>query len=154
MCRVSTAPTATAGRSGLNWKKFSLSIRSVSQYPRASLDLPTDRTTSSPAKPPPRMRRRFFSMSKIIRCLAEEVKVPLSWRHGHAAAEPSAAEFPALADHRTRGLGAGRVLHHPLGPPPHADQPHARRDRPFSRSGDHALTGPGHGAAVVGDPQF
>ncbi len=31
MCRVSTAPTATAGSSGLNWKKFSLSTSSVSQ---------------------------------------------------------------------------------------------------------------------------
>src|ERR1044072_7427409 len=43
MCRVSTAPTATAGRSGLNWKKFSLSTRSVSQYPRAAREPPTPR---------------------------------------------------------------------------------------------------------------
>src|SRR5229473_918003 len=55
MCRVSTAPTATAGRSGLNWKKFSLSTRSVSQYPRAAREPPIARATSSPPNPPPRL---------------------------------------------------------------------------------------------------
>jgi len=42
---VSTAPTATAGSSGLNWKKFSLSIRRVSQYSRAARERPIARAT-------------------------------------------------------------------------------------------------------------
>src|SRR5262245_34647178 len=62
MCRVSTAPTATAGSSGLNWKKFSLSMSSVSQYPRAVPDRAIARPTSSPPKPPPRMSRRCPAM--------------------------------------------------------------------------------------------
>src|SRR6185436_5019261 len=66
MWRVSTDPTATAGRSGLNWKKFSLSMRSVSQYSRAAFDLLIDRATSSPVNPPPRIRRRFFCMASRI----------------------------------------------------------------------------------------
>src|SRR6267378_3524897 len=66
MCRVSTDPTATAGRSGLNWKKFSLSTRSVSQWSRAARERPTERATSSPANPPPRMRSRFFAIGPRI----------------------------------------------------------------------------------------
>src|SRR6185295_1888558 len=101
MCRVSTAPTATAGRGGLNWKKFSLSMRSVSQYARASLDFPMDRATSRPANPPPRMRRRFFGMGKEYHRLAVDARGPYLRRHGRSAAAATAAviesadEFPA-----------------------------------------------------------
>src|SRR2546428_13326892 len=87
MWRVSTAPTATAGRRGLNWKKFSLSMRSVSQYSRAAFDLPIARATSSPANPPPRIRSRFF-------CIGREY---------HAARGPGAA--------RTAGSSVSGAFH-------------------------------------------
>src|SRR5262245_3280194 len=56
MWRVSTAPTATAGNSGLNWEKFSLSTSGVSQYSRASRERPMARATSRPPNPPPRIK--------------------------------------------------------------------------------------------------
>src|SRR5688572_7026213 len=89
MCRVSTAPVATAGRSGLNWKKFSLSMRSASQYSRARFDRPIERTTSSPAKPPPSTRSRFRPMDRAYHCVMTTGRSAPALRNG--AARPPGA---------------------------------------------------------------
>lgn len=64
MCRVSTAPVATSGNSGLNWKKFSLSTRVSCTSPlrwarRKALH------TSSPPNPPPMTTTRCGPPTQI-----------------------------------------------------------------------------------------
>src|SRR5213592_3214597 len=137
MCRVSTDPTATAGRSGLNWKKFSLSTRRVSQYPRAARERPAERATSSPANPPPRMRSRFFAIDLRISSVPGGRKPGGPHRVPEGALQRRKQELEARCQ-EPRGLGARAGEEQGVRHFPEHEARRERREREERRAVQHA----------------